>query len=57
MTWRKVDQTILKCFIFFFVAATIWFAATALHLIWLLLEFKYGPLFPEWFYYLINLEI
>ena len=57
MTWRKVDQTILKCFIFFFVAATIWFAATALHLIWLLLEFKYGPLFPEWFYYLINMEI
>ncbi len=57
MNWHKVDQNVRKAFIFFMVVATIWFAATAINLIWLLLEFKYGPLFPEWFYHLINMEI
>lgn len=32
------------------------FLALTFNLLWAALELKYGPLFPEWFYYLINLK-
>ncbi len=33
------------------------FFAVAVNIIWMFLEINYGPLFPEWFYDLINMQI
>jgi hypothetical protein len=33
------------------------FAGLTISIVWTILELMFGPLFPDWFYYLISLEL
>ena len=51
------DNNVRKVLIALLVMATLLSLSIVFQLVWLGLELKYGPLFPDWFYYLISLEL